>query len=412
MTALAEDDEGGLWIGTLGGLARLKDDRIAVFTERDGLPAGAIHALWWDPAGQLWIGGDGGLARWANGRFTAGAREGFPQLAVSALCVDREGTLWVGTSDQRSVAAVGRSVRPVREQRRTPRGSHHDDLSGSRQRCVGGHECRARAIPGRTIQHADRQGRSRARLLPVVVSGRDRRHLDFLGQGPDALSRRRLQNLHAAGWSARRSDQGHHRRSRGARVRQLASTASRLSMACGFKRWPLPAPAPAARLTTLLADRSGALWVGTTAHGVIVQRGNDTRTYSRADGLGDDYVRTLYEDRAGAVWVGTLRGGASRSRQRPGDHVDDERGPRQQRGRGVLRRRPGHGVDRDARRRAEPVEGRPDRHDRRRHGALQQHRVSDTGRRRRQPVDVLQQGHLSRQPRRSQCRRRRHAPVR
>ena len=60
----------------------------------------------------------------------------------------------------------------------------------------------------------------------------------------------------------------------------------------GFKRWPLPEPAPAARLTTMLADRSGALWVGTMAHGVIVQRSHETRTYSRADGLGDDYVRT------------------------------------------------------------------------------------------------------------------------
>ena len=43
VTALAEDDEDGLWIGTIGGLARLHGDRITIFTERDGVPPGAIQ---------------------------------------------------------------------------------------------------------------------------------------------------------------------------------------------------------------------------------------------------------------------------------------------------------------------------------------------------------------------------------
>ena len=87
-------------VGTVSGLARVKDDRISVYTARDNVPPGAIRALRWDPGGHLWIGGDGGLGRWANGQFISGERTGLPQSPVTALSLDHERTLWVGTADR------------------------------------------------------------------------------------------------------------------------------------------------------------------------------------------------------------------------------------------------------------------------------------------------------------------------
>lgn len=312
VTALAEDDDGSLWIGTIGGLARLSGNRLTAITERDGLPAGAIHALWWDTAGHLWIGSDAGLIRWANGRFTTGGSQGWPQAAVSALHVDREGTLWVGTNDQGLFRRSGD---------RFVRYASSDGLPGDRV----------------TTIYQDPDDDVWVGTSAGLVRFRDPRVRTLTAQ--DGLARDFSQSLYqdatGAVWIS--SDEGLTRyRDNAVRVytrrdglpddsiraitgdregRVFVASPRGVAAFDGqtFRPWRrLPAPASTARLTTLLADRSGGLWMGTMAHGAIVQRGDDVRTYARAEGLRDEYVRTLFEDRAGAIWVGTLRGGASR----------------------------------------------------------------------------------------------------
>jgi len=58
------DADGTLWIGTAGGgLSRLKDERIATFTIREGLPDNTISQILEDDAGNLWLGGNRGIVR-------------------------------------------------------------------------------------------------------------------------------------------------------------------------------------------------------------------------------------------------------------------------------------------------------------------------------------------------------------
>ncbi len=106
--------DGRLWIGTeAAGLAEHDPatGRIAMHPEIDAPPAGApasarptITALAEDRDGAIWIGSIGsGLVRYdrATGRvdrYRHGPGEGsLPDDRVQALCVDRAGTLWVGT---------------------------------------------------------------------------------------------------------------------------------------------------------------------------------------------------------------------------------------------------------------------------------------------------------------------------
>ena len=59
---LLADPDGAIWIGTFGeGLARLKQGRITVFTVKDGLANGIIHAMVDDGAGRLWLSSDEGI---------------------------------------------------------------------------------------------------------------------------------------------------------------------------------------------------------------------------------------------------------------------------------------------------------------------------------------------------------------
>ena len=56
---LKSSRNGGLWIGSDGGLSRLLNHRLTTFTNRDGLPEGRIMALVEDRDGVLWVGTGG-----------------------------------------------------------------------------------------------------------------------------------------------------------------------------------------------------------------------------------------------------------------------------------------------------------------------------------------------------------------
>ncbi|MGB8841443.1 MAG: two-component regulator propeller domain-containing protein, partial [Aliidongia sp.] len=104
--ALAPGPENSLWVGTLGGLARLdKDGHWQTYTEastKGGLPDDSVSALSPGPEGSLWVGTPGGLAQldkdghWQT--YTkASSEDGLPSDNLSALLPGPEGSLWVGT---------------------------------------------------------------------------------------------------------------------------------------------------------------------------------------------------------------------------------------------------------------------------------------------------------------------------
>jgi signal transduction histidine kinase/sugar lactone lactonase YvrE len=62
--ALLRDDDGTLWLGTLGGgLARLRDGKISSVTTREGLVDDVVSQLVADDAGALWLGSNRGIMR-------------------------------------------------------------------------------------------------------------------------------------------------------------------------------------------------------------------------------------------------------------------------------------------------------------------------------------------------------------
>ncbi|MTV41952.1 two-component regulator propeller domain-containing protein, partial [Duganella radicis] len=134
VTAVAQDQDGFLWVGTQGGLARWDGYRFRNYTAVPGdprtLPDGLVGPLHVDPRGRLWIGtGSGGLARYepaSDGFVTYNVRNaGLASLGVLALAGDAAGGLWVGSDN--GLDYLHESGAPAR-----PRLSHYrqDDGSG------------------------------------------------------------------------------------------------------------------------------------------------------------------------------------------------------------------------------------------------------------------------------------------
>jgi signal transduction histidine kinase/ligand-binding sensor domain-containing protein len=95
--AFCEDRDGGLWIGTDGGLSHWRDGTFRSFTAATGLTYGSIRGLLCDGE-NVWIATERGLTRFRAGAFSRDPwLDRFNGIKVWALHQDADRGLWIGT---------------------------------------------------------------------------------------------------------------------------------------------------------------------------------------------------------------------------------------------------------------------------------------------------------------------------
>jgi signal transduction histidine kinase/ligand-binding sensor domain-containing protein len=97
--ALADGDDGELWIGSEDGVCRMREGEVVEnLTTEMGLPSNQVRCFCRDSTGTLWTGTMAGVAQWRDGRFVEPASAGRPfRLPVVALVDDGRGSLIVAT---------------------------------------------------------------------------------------------------------------------------------------------------------------------------------------------------------------------------------------------------------------------------------------------------------------------------
>lgn len=130
VSALLEDRDGFLWIGTWEGVSRFDGITFTNYSEQDGIPSGQIFAFYQAPDGKIYVGGNGGVAAFngqgfvplsgsfirciaglPDGTLFFGGRKGLVVRRpagpwetilddeVTALFASRDGVLYIGTKD-------------------------------------------------------------------------------------------------------------------------------------------------------------------------------------------------------------------------------------------------------------------------------------------------------------------------
>lgn len=292
--ALAEDGEGFIWVGNSGGLSRWDGYRYHNYFanpgERGGLPDGFVDVLHTDPSGRLWIGTHGGgLAYYDrdHDRFIAypAGPLGLSSARVWSIADDGAGGLWVGT-------AGGLDHLDPETGRITT--LHHDanDPSSlpSNNVLVLLHDDRGVLWVGTDVgvSRLAPQG-DRFTALPLPIRMDESEAIFSL-----------FEDLEGQLWIGTRTH--------GAFVIDPATgTSNPVVDADG-------SPLGHDWVKSITATSPNQIWLGTLGSGlVMVDRATRQARHIRYDpmrpsGLADDTVLSLLRDRAGSLWVGTSAG--------------------------------------------------------------------------------------------------------
>jgi signal transduction histidine kinase/ligand-binding sensor domain-containing protein len=266
--ALQEDDEHALWIGTYGGgLTRLKDGRFKTFTTSDGLPDDVVTRIEKDSSGDLWIATTSGFSRYSHGRFTRIEAPGRSTGAArDTICARSPRGVFVATGSQVLRLSDGR----------------FEPLGGIVQKGDGSIERLACAGDGSLWI-----GFSNA----VIKNWKNGRVTTFTPQhGPAAQITLLYEDPTGGVWAA------------------LGRTICRLRNG-RFERLPLEDErTDLSTVYSMHVDREGSIWVGLQSNGLGRLRVKQLSTLPTPEGLPNDIARCVFQDRRGDIWVGTSSG--------------------------------------------------------------------------------------------------------
>jgi ligand-binding sensor domain-containing protein/signal transduction histidine kinase len=122
LTCMLADAAGALWIGTRGGLIKYSDGRQTLYTSANGLSDNVVSALAEDTDGNLWIGTEhGGLCMLsAEPVVSFGQPDGLPEGGVTKVLEGQSAHIYAATNSSGLFEVTDRQVLPIRWSAATP----------------------------------------------------------------------------------------------------------------------------------------------------------------------------------------------------------------------------------------------------------------------------------------------------
>lgn len=278
-TSIAQTKDGYLWIGTKSGLLRFDGVRFVPWTPEHGeqLPSLEIIRLLASRDGSLWIGTRAGLSHWRDQRLT-----NYPSTrhGVGSILQDDEGTIWftqiVPTEGSGLLCRV---------------------LAFDVQ-CYG----KSDGFPSFAVATAlvkDVQGDfwigGDTTLLRWKGGAKD------IYRPPGLKSNAGMDGINCLAVSSEGT----------LWIGTQSGPGLGLSRLVGGQLLPFVTSGldgSVLNVQALLADRTGALWVGTDDHGMYRIRGSHVDHFDTTDGLSSDLIFSFAEDHEGNLWVATSKG--------------------------------------------------------------------------------------------------------
>ncbi len=294
VTALAQDADGFLWVGTFGGLARFDGLTFRQIALAGPVPVDSFEVLCLlSETNTLWVGTDRGLYRLHNGMLEPVQLP--PQLAgrpIAALYRDAGGSLWLGAANDGVARWIdGRFVAvPSTAGNRVPALQRLGEDPGGRLLLWSARLGPLRLAGERleTLTPAERDQAWR-QLIPLRLPSASARLPAFLPAGPQTPETAggtyfvTTTSPDGSVWFG--TVDGLHRESSGSSARVPLGNARRIPV------------------NALLRDRDGSVWAGTDGEGLYQFVPRLFRSLTEDDGLPGRSVHGISGDAAGFIWA-------------------------------------------------------------------------------------------------------------
>jgi PAS domain S-box-containing protein len=278
LLSMLEDRKGNLWFGTKDhGLFVLSKGKLISYGEQQGIAAKTINDLWLGKGGSLWIGSDSGLFRFYDNEFTShNEKSGLNNDLITALMEDKEGNLWISTAR----GGLAKLSDGKFQTYSTPEGMTHNKVNTVLEDQAG--DLWIGTDGGLDIF---REGRFISSDITSYFKGIRIRHL--------------YQDQEGVIWVSTYS--------------QLGSVAYQDGK---FRSYSTKTGLSSNRCRVTMKARNGDIWIGTSS-GLNRIRGNNVTTFTRSNGLENDYIMSIFQDSQQRIWIGTDGGGIA--------YFDDEK---------------------------------------------------------------------------------------
>ena len=276
VTALFEDREGSLWIGTSDGLSQLTDVKFPIYSSTEGLIGGSCHAVTTARDGGLWATMNGGFS-YFDGKQARNytAAEGLTNLYIKRVLEAKNGDVYLTDGSTVGIFAEGKIVA-----RYTPAEMPVAMAEDAQGVVVSVTSNLFRVSRDQFVLYAFKDGQVPPfAWIGNLVTGRD-----------------------GSLWVA------------------TANGIFRVKDGT-WQQWSVPEGLSWVKVHWVFEDNDGAIWAG-LATGMARLKNNQIRNITRTNGLFDDFVFAIVPDDLGYFWMDSVRGIFRVSRQNLNDFCD------------------------------------------------------------------------------------------
>lgn len=289
--------------------------KIDVWKTESGLPSATIYAIAQTQDGYLWIGTQGGLVRFDGVNFETFDRHNTPELKrddIFKLFIDREGSLWIViletgvvrykdgkfTSLEMPADVSGKRVNAINQD-----ADGNLILATNAGLCIfSGGKChtytKRDGLPGDKITELYKDSKGRIWIATPYGAA-------FIEKGKITSFTERDGMTNSAVLSFQEDHQG-----------QIWFGGNDLLVRYDGNKFTTYTPTnglPKGGIRTLGLDNAGNIWVGTTGGGIGIFQGEKFVSYLKEkDGLASSFIGEIYNDREGNIWIGTFGAGLNR----------------------------------------------------------------------------------------------------
>ena len=310
ISALLQDNDGNIWIGTYGaGIIRYDGSYFNHYDTQNGLPDNHILRLYLDKEGNIWIGTRvGGVIRFDGKYFTIfNDQNGLKNNSVEAIFQDSRGYYWFGTYGNGVSRFDGEKfVHFTSDQGLAGDIVYTIDEDDNGNIWFGTRSSGISMFDGdKFLTYSEEHGLGSNNIVNSVKDKKGRLWFGTNGNGVSVFDGETFLNYTPQDGLPDSDILSLYEDSRGniwLGTRRAGIVKFRDDMILNFRE---PHGLINTFITAFLEDNNGKMWFGTYGGGLGQYNGDLFRHFTEEDGLHDSFIRTIGQDKEGKLWLGS-----------------------------------------------------------------------------------------------------------